>query len=144
MRSVLAGYEVPERLEAAFADPNQYVVAGELSGALLGVGIVSAQPFLPDAPLAKVVVLFVEPEARGVGLGEAMMGAMVEWAIGQGCTGIDAMALPGSREAKAFFETHGMVARALIMHRSLPTPGQSAPRRRQPTERSLPPGEGRA
>ncbi|MCU4184679.1 GNAT family N-acetyltransferase [Acidiferrimicrobium sp. IK] len=117
--SVLAGHSVPARLALALADPDEQVIAGELSGALLGVGLIRRDP-LAAGNVAAVEVLFVDPGARGVGLGESMMDAMTEWAIGHGCRGIDAMALPGSREAKAFFETHGLVARALVMHRELP------------------------
>ena len=120
VRAVLAGRSVPERLAQAMADPDEHVVAGELSGALLGVGVVGRRPLPPGGDVATVELLFVDPGARGVGLGESIMGVMTEWATTRGCAGIDAPALPGSREAKAFFETHGLVARALIMHRSLP------------------------
>lgn len=122
VHAVLGGRSVSERLAMALVDPDQHVVAGELSGAVLGVGLICRRPLPPAPDLATVEVLFVEPGARSVGLGEAMMDAMAEWAIAAGCGGMDAMALPGSREAKAFFETHGLVARVLIMHRRLPRP----------------------
>ena len=38
---------------------------------------------------------------------------------GRGCVGIDAIALPGHRAAKNFFEAHGFTARALAMHHQL-------------------------
>lgn len=130
VRAVLAGRAIPEALSAMLADPKVLVVAGELSGAMMGVGIVRVEgppPWpVPGESHATVELLYVEPGARGVGLGEAMMDAMVAWAGERGCTAIDATALPGSREAKAFFETYGMVTRALVMHRRLPPAGGSA------------------
>jgi 8-oxo-dGTP diphosphatase len=70
--------------------------------------------------LAVVDAIFVQPEARGIGLGEALVDEVVAWAASQGCEGIDIPALPGNRQAKAFCEDNGFVARLLTMHRSLP------------------------
>jgi GNAT superfamily N-acetyltransferase len=67
-------------------------------------------------PIGLIEVLYVEPGARGVGVGEAIVSVLVEHFEAFGCVGVDAQALPGSREAKAFFETHGFVTRALVMH----------------------------
>ncbi|MEQ8841380.1 MAG: GNAT family N-acetyltransferase [Acidimicrobiales bacterium] len=63
--------------------------------------------------------LYVMPEARGVGVGEALMHAVDEWCRKKGCVGVDSIALPGDRATKNFFESFGMVARALRVHRSL-------------------------
>ncbi len=71
------------------------------------------------APQAVVRAVYVEAEARGVGLGEAMLRLVVAWAEAEGCAGVDAYALPGNRPAKAFFEDIGFTARLLTMHRRL-------------------------
>ena len=63
--------------------------------------------------------LYVEPGARGVGVGEAVMDAVVTWSESKGCRGIDGFALPGDRETKNFFERFGLTARAILVHRSL-------------------------
>ena len=63
--------------------------------------------------------LYVEPEGRGVGVGEAIAEQLVAFCIDAGCIGIDAFALPGHREAKNFFERAGFTARALVMHKPL-------------------------
>ena len=47
------------------------------------------------------------------------MDAMVVWCRERGCIGIDGLALPGNRETKNFFETFGLVARAIVVHRPL-------------------------
>jgi len=60
--------------------------------------------------------LYVEPDARGVGVGEALMDALLVWASERGCQGVDATALPGDRATKNFFEGSGFTARLLVMH----------------------------
>jgi GNAT superfamily N-acetyltransferase len=75
-----------------------------------------------EAVLATVRELFVVAEARGVGLGETMMNATIQWATARGCIGIDGYALPGDRATKNFFETFGLVARGIVVHRRLGEP----------------------
>ena len=70
--------------------------------------------------LARLTDVYVEPEARGVGVGEMLLDAVVAWATERGCIGIDSLALPGNRETKNFFESFGLVARAIVVHRPLP------------------------
>ena len=79
---------------------------------------------LPDGTAVAVVeALYVEPEAREVGVGEVLLGRVVDWSIAEGCSGVDAPALPGMRATKNFFERAGFVARLLVMHRELVPPG---------------------
>ncbi|HKY15768.1 MAG TPA: GNAT family N-acetyltransferase [Microthrixaceae bacterium] len=63
--------------------------------------------------------LYCEPEARGVGVGDALLGGAIDVARAAGATAIDASALPGDRNTKNFFEAHGMVSRLLVVSRSL-------------------------
>lgn len=60
--------------------------------------------------------LAVLPDARQVGVGEALLDLSFEWFRSHGCSGVDAYALPGQRETKNFFETFGMTARLLTVH----------------------------
>ena len=69
--------------------------------------------------LGQVTDIYVVPDARGVGCGEALLGLVQGWCKEQACIGIDSIALPGDRETKNFFETFGLTARALRVHRSL-------------------------
>ena len=107
-----------EPLELAFAeavaDPTTGLWAGLIDGVPVGYALVSA-----DGEIAVIEELHVEPEARAVGVGEAMLDAIVAWAADVGCTGIDAFALPGARATKNFFETFGLTARLLVLHRDL-------------------------
>jgi GNAT superfamily N-acetyltransferase len=61
--------------------------------------------------------LFVEAEARGVGVGEALLSQVTAWFERRGCAGTDAAVLPGQRSTKALFESSGYKARLIVMHR---------------------------
>ena len=98
----------------ALADPTTSLWAGTIDGVPVGYALVSA-----DGEVAVVEELHVEPQARAVGVGEAILDAVVAWANDLGCTGIDAFALPGARDTKNFFETFGLTARLLVLHRDL-------------------------
>ncbi len=108
----------PEPLDLAFAearsDPTTGLWAGTIDGTPVGYALTSA-----DAEIAVIEELHVDPQARAVGVGEAMLDVIVVWATDQGCSGIDSFALPGARETKNFFETFGMTARLLVLHRAL-------------------------
>jgi GNAT superfamily N-acetyltransferase len=108
----------PEPLDLAFAealqDPTTGLWSGTIDGVPVGYALVSA-----DDDIAVIEELNVDPRARAVGVGEAMLDLIALWAKEQGCTGIDSFALPGNRETKNFFETFGMTARLLVLHRDL-------------------------
>ncbi len=59
------------------------------------------------------------PAARRGGVGKAVAESLMYWCRSQGCRGVDADALPGSRPVKSFFEANGFTARLLVMHRPL-------------------------
>jgi ribosomal protein S18 acetylase RimI-like enzyme len=95
------------------------VVVGTVDDTVVGFAVVALEPLRTGDTLGVVTDLFVEPEARAVGVGEAMAEALVAFCAARGCVGIDALALPGHRAAKNFFEESGFTARALVMHRPL-------------------------
>jgi GNAT superfamily N-acetyltransferase len=112
-----------EPLEAAFeawlASPEWLVVAGCVDDAVLGYGVVEVETLRSGSRLGVIHELYVELEARSVGVGEAMADALVAFCRDAHCKGIDARALPGHRAAKNFFEEHRFTARAIVMHRDL-------------------------
>ena len=63
--------------------------------------------------------LYTDPGARELGIGEAMMDELIGWCRQRGCFGVDSLALPGDRHTKNFFESFGLVARAIVVHRPL-------------------------
>ena len=95
------------------------VVVGTIDEVVVGYGVVTVEGLRSGGALGLVTDLFVEPEARAVGVGECIAELLVDFCAARGCTGVDALALPGHRAAKNFFERHGFTARALTMQRSL-------------------------
>lgn len=108
-----------EDVAAALADPGSLVVVGTIDDAIVGYALVTVETLRDGGRLAHLDAVYVLEGARGVGVGERMIDDVLAWATEQGCLGIDGLALPGNRATKNFFETHGMVARAIVVHRRL-------------------------
>ena len=89
--------------------------------AVVGYAACHVEPLHDGRAIARITDLYVLPDARKVGVGEAMMVTLEEWARERSLVGLDAVALPGDRDTKNFFETFGLVARAIQVHRSLET-----------------------
>jgi GNAT superfamily N-acetyltransferase len=108
------------RFDAALLDvPGACVVVGLLDEVVLGYATVAEETLVDGSLLAVLGSLYVDPGAREVGVGEAMMDLVLAWSGGRGCRGIDARALPGDRATKNFFERYGLTARAIVVHRVL-------------------------
>lgn len=69
--------------------------------------------------IIRIIDLLVHPDARGIGLGSALMNHTLDLAAEHGCAGVDARALPGDRITKNFFESFGLVARTILVHKAL-------------------------
>ncbi len=63
--------------------------------------------------------VFVDPEAREVGIGEVMMDFLLEWAQSASAATLTSRALPGDRELKNFFERYKVTARLIEVVRRL-------------------------
>jgi GNAT superfamily N-acetyltransferase len=111
-------------------DPSQLVVVGVSDGHVAGYGTCAAVRSPGEDPIGSIGELYVSPRARNQGVGHAMAATLVQWCEAEGCAGVDALALPGSRATKSFFEREGFTARLLVMHRSLVTarPSSDNPR----------------
>ncbi len=114
-------------LAAALADDDQLVVVGTFDGFVLGYASTRLERLNDGGLLGVIDDVFVEPDGRGVGIGEAMLEVVLAWCRGRGCLGVDALALPGNRATKNFFESFGLVARAIVVHRSLTEAPAGAP-----------------
>ena len=109
---------VRERKSAARPDESATFV-GTFDDAVVGYGIVEVVELRDGGRLGTVTELYVEPDAREVSVGEALVNALLDWCHEHECIGVDATALPGHRAAKNFFEERGFVSRSLTMHRGL-------------------------
>lgn len=107
-------------LAEELADADHRVLVGTLDGDVMAYGVAHLEHLRDGGLLGVVTDLYTEPGARELGLGEITMQAIVDWCTERGCFGVDSLALPGDRHTKNFFESFGLVARALIVHRTLP------------------------
>jgi ribosomal protein S18 acetylase RimI-like enzyme len=110
---------VVELFEKLLAREDAVVLVGTIDDVVVGYATMEFETLSDGRRLAVVGDLFVEPEGRAVGVGEALATDLVARAAASGCLGVDAFALPGHRQAKNFFERAGFTARALVMHKPL-------------------------
>lgn len=112
-----------EALRSAVVDHDHLAVVGSVDEAVVGYGVARFNDLRDGGRLGVIGDLFVEPDFRGVGVGEAMMDLLVDWCEEQGCFGVDSVALPGNRPTKNFFESFGLVARAIVVHKAFGVDG---------------------
>jgi len=105
-------------LRASLDDPDQFLAVGLIDDVPVGVACLRADRDRRE-PLGWLELIYVEPNARQVGVADVMLTLVTARCREWGMAGLDAPALPGNRSAKSFFETQGMQARLLTMHRPL-------------------------
>jgi ribosomal protein S18 acetylase RimI-like enzyme len=108
-----------ETLASLLGRDDAYVVVGTIDRSIVGFGTVEIELLRDGTRLGLIGDLYVEPEARSVGVGESIADLIISFCVSAKCVGIDAYALPGARTAKNFFERSGFTARALVMHHKL-------------------------
>ncbi len=106
-------------IDAAMRAADCSVLAGTIDDTPVGYAITEIQEMHDGESVGVITDIYVHPDARGVGVGESLLNAIVGWATEAGCVALDSIALPGNRDTKNFFETFGMKARALTVSRSL-------------------------
>ena len=111
--------EVDAELVSALSRSDHEVTVGTLDDVVVGYGVVRTERLADGSLLGVVDDIYVDGRARQVGLGEAIMEHLLAWCRQQGCFGVDSLALPGDRSTKNFFESFGLVARAIIVHKPL-------------------------
>jgi GNAT superfamily N-acetyltransferase len=118
--AALLGSRTPEELMARWTSRGSEAAlyVGEFHRAV--VGLAAATTFTRTGAAdrsGRIECCFVEADARGVGVGSALMDAVVGWCGARGCRDIDALALPGDRSSKQRLEAAGFVARLLTLNR---------------------------
>ena len=116
----------PDPIEASLAGAltaaDHCVVVGTVEGYVAGYAVVRLEALRDGSLLGVLEDFYTEPPFRAVGVGEAMMDEVVTFCRERGCVGVDSFALPGDRETKNFFESFGLKARGLLVHRSFLPP----------------------
>ena len=108
----------PGGLDGLMAAPRRRVLVGTIDDTVVGLAVGHVDD-VGEANLGVVDGCYVEPEARGVGVGRALLDDLVAFFTASACRGIDAGALPGDRRTKNFFEAAGFKARLLTLHHPL-------------------------
>ena len=110
---------VIDSLRVEHESPEAAVFVGTIDETPVGYAAAHPRPLHDGSAMARITDLYVLPEARKVGVGEALILSIEAWAKGHGLIALDSIALPGDRDTKNFFETFGLVARALQVHRRI-------------------------
>ncbi len=108
-----------EHYEQLLSRDNARVVVGTIDDVVIGFGVGVLDRLHSGDTLGVMTDLYVEPEAREIGVGEEIANTLLAWFDESGCIGVDAWALPGHRMTKNFFEDQGFVSRGIVVHRNL-------------------------
>lgn len=95
------------------------VLIGEIDGVVVGLAVGSPRDLVGRGRVMVIDRIHVVAEARGLGFGDALLGALVDLARTSGCREIEGVALPGDRETKNMFERAGVTARSIVVARRL-------------------------
>ena len=103
----VAGDELAHRIDAVFATDGHALLVAEKSGHVVGFLHVFARPALEKPPEAVVQAMAVEKEARGAGIGRALMTAAEDWARARGFSSVALFSKVGRDDAHGFYEYLG-------------------------------------
>ena len=110
---------IEESLGTRLESESWYVYLGTIDEVPLGFLAAHLGPLLVQAGREQVGIIeliYTEPEARDIGIAEAMLDAALADLAELGAERFDAPVLPGHRRAKNFFERTGFSARSITMH----------------------------
>ena len=100
--------EVRARLERIAGDADYHTLVAERGGRMIGfAGAHRSWPYNRDRPTARLIALAVEPDARGGGVGAALVAAVEAWARAQGANSLMLTTALHRAGAQAFYERLG-------------------------------------
>ena len=94
------------------------LLIGEFDAYPVGFMLIQLFP-LDNNLLARVEEVYVDSEARKVGVGEHLMDEAIKWAKDQGASQILGRTFPGDRHTKNFFERFKVTARLIEVSKRL-------------------------
>ena len=113
----LPASELGERVDERIGQDT--VVVGDIKGVAAGVGVYRLDTLASGQKIALLEEIFTRPATRGVGVGTAVLDLVARRAAEAGAVGLQALVLPGNRDAKNFFEAHRLIARSITVYRPL-------------------------
>lgn len=131
MWPVFDGLDTPlaDSFASILDDDNSILLVGAIDDVPFGLLWARSEPMLDragDERVGVVRLIYTEPEARGVGVAEAMIVDALARLRASGHRRFDARVSPGHRAAKNFFEANGFAARLILMHHEDPRPPDAA------------------
>ena len=108
-----------ETHEQRGAEWERVVDAGNVAVAVIGDVVVGYILIGRVGPVTTIDEVYVTPDAREVGFGDALVHTAMESARAAGCTTIEGEALPGDRETKNLYERAGITARLIVVSKTL-------------------------
>ena len=94
----------------AEAIADSHVFVAHIDTVIVGYLALSVLP-----PLARVDEVYVTPQARELGFGDALLDAATEAARTEGCSLLEGSSLPGDRNTKNLYERAGIKARLITV-----------------------------
>ena len=101
-------------LLAGHHDTSTVSLVGLVEASVVGFALLRR-----DAATAVLDAIYVEVEARDVGVGHQLLELALATALHWGCASLESVVFAGDRNTKNFFEAHGMASRLLQVSRSL-------------------------
>lgn len=98
--------------------PGDHTVVAVVGESVVGV----CQYLLAPQNTALVTCVHVLPQARDIGVGDALVLHVLNEMKTRGATWVSAHAQPGDRALKNLFERHGLVAQSILVGKSLSDP----------------------
>lgn len=122
--SLTEGYaelsDIEQHLEARLNGNDRLTLLAAFDGVSAGCALAELRTLRDGRRICHLSDLYIAPEFRGIGVGEAVLEHVMSWALDHVAIAVESTALPGARETKNFFENHGFKARSLLLSRSLP------------------------
>lgn len=106
-------------LSALIKNDDVWFRIGEIDAVAVGFISASIRETLERSGgmrIGRIDLIYTQPEARGVGVGHAMLEDVLTTFRALGITRFDVPVGPGQRLTKNFFEGQGFATRSLIMH----------------------------
>jgi GNAT superfamily N-acetyltransferase len=108
--SRLSIYRGSDDLAAIVDDTDGQWLVAVIDEVIVGTAKMSTD----RTPRPTVLCVVVHPDARGLGIGAALVSEIRRIARAGGHSRVDALALPGDRETKNLYERAGLTARLII------------------------------
>lgn len=118
---VLAAHDEASVSEASAYRGRPEPIAGESEALVAEIDgvLIGSLTYTTGSGSWNIVRCFVEPDFRGVGAGDALIGHFLTSARAAGARRVGGSALPGDRATKNLFERNGLVARLILVEHEL-------------------------